>query len=46
MASPINGLRWIEPIRAINSPAQLTVSGVDMFPKMNRKNSNEKIGMY
>ena len=46
MANPINGLRWIDPVKHINSPTQFIVSGVDILPKMTKKKSVEKTGMY
>jgi hypothetical protein len=46
IARPASGLRWIVPSSAKNSPAQLTVRGVPMFPRMNRKKIAENTGMY
>ena len=46
IAKPTSGLRWIDPVRAISSPTQFKVNGVDMFPKINKKNIPENKGMY
>lgn len=46
IASPTDGLRWIEPVRHNSSPIQLMVRGVLMLPKINRKNNVENTGMY
>jgi len=46
MKTDARGLRWKAPNSAINSPTQLTVKGVPIFPKINKKNINENNGIY
>ena len=46
MAKPTSGDRCSAPVKHISSPAQFNVNGVDILPRINRKNRVENTGMY